>query len=85
MSCGHHRHHRCPGEKDLFGDLCRSIGERVVVIIRGDGPNGAFRGTLADVRDCVIRLVLTRETDAIPAGEIVSIPICEIAAFSRVR
>lgn len=88
MSCRHHRHHRrhqCPERGDLFGDLCRSIGERVVVVIRGDGPNGTFKGTLCEVKDCAVHVVLTHETDHIKAGDMVTIPLCEISAFARLR
>lgn len=91
-----HRH-KCPDREGLFGDLCEALGDRVVIVIRQDGRKGAFRGTLARVRDCDVQLVLnnrkheeckedtTSSHHLIKDGDLVTIPICQIAAFARIH
>lgn len=93
---GRHHHRKCPERGGLIGDLCLAIGERVVIVIKNDGKHGAFTGTLAEVRSCDVHLVLharkheTCEDDGANShlmkdGDMVTIPICQIAAFARIR
>lgn len=72
------------------------VGDTVVIVIEGDGPNGTFIGTLAAIGANFVRLVTTANGAAgaagvggvgggvIPVGTLLTIDINDIAAIGRV-
>lgn len=76
---------RCARSSSLFGDLCRCLGEKITIILEGDGKEGVLRGTLADVTRHLIRLVLSHDNEVCETGAVVTVPMPKIAAFCCIR
>lgn len=69
----------------IFNGITADVGETVAVVIRGDGPNGVFRGRLCDVSGDAVKILLTVAVGPIPAGTFVAIRRSEIAAAARIE
>ncbi len=62
-----------------------TIGDRVTVVIQGDGPNGVFEGRVVGIRAGALLLSLVGPPlpTGFAAGQIVAILVNQIAAIGR--